>query len=154
MQLKLRNSRARNAIAARRNLTGKSNYTQGNWPWPNFSRGEMACPHCGEDYYWPEFMHRLQAARSDHGRPFHINSAHRCSLYNARIGGAPLSQHLRLAADISLRAHEPDALYRACLAAGFRGFGFYQTFLHVDLGRSRRWFGGRYARSLWTPLLD
>lgn len=128
-------------------------YSPDDWPWPHFSRFEMACNHCGEEYYWPDFMDRLQAARADVGRAFILNSTHRCSLHNARVGGAPLSQHLKIAADISLRTHNPKSLYQACRRAGFTGFGFYNSFLHIDLGPPRRWFGGSYARTLWTPLL-
>ena len=93
-------------------------------------------------------------ARHEVGRPFQILSAHRCSLHNARIGGAPLSQHLRLAADISLRGHNKQTLLRACRRAGFTGFGFYSTFLHIDLGRPRHWFGGQKAKDLWQIYLD
>ncbi len=127
---------------------------QAVWPWPDFSPSEMACRHCGEIYHWPEFMNRLQAARSQCARPFYILSAHRCGLHNARVGGAPLSEHLSLAADIALRGHNRRALYLACQRAGFTGFGFYQTFLHIDLGRARHWFGGRKAKALWQIYLD
>ena len=120
-----------------------------DWPWPNFSPSELACRHCGEQYHWSRFMDGLQAARNLAGRPFKILSGHRCSLHNARIGGAPLSQHLRLAADISLQGHERGALYWACQQAGFTGFGFYTTFLHIDLGRPRRWYGSGKAKDLW-----
>lgn len=120
------------------------------WHWPNFSRSEMACRHCGEWYQWPVFMDRLQTARTDISRPFHILSAHRCALHNARVGGAPLSQHLKLAADIALQGHERQLLLSACKLAGFRGFGFYTTFLHIDLGRPRQWYGNRHARDLWA----
>jgi uncharacterized protein YcbK (DUF882 family) len=114
----------------------------------------MSCRHCGEHYYWPEFMQKLQAARTLVDRPFHILSAHRCSLHNARIGGAPLSEHLRLAADISLQGHDKQALLGATRRAGFKGFGFYNTFLHIDLGRPRHWFGGQKAKDLWQIYLD
>lgn len=119
------------------------------WQWPDFTPSEMACRHCGESYIWPEFMDRLQQARDVVGRPFRIHSAHRCSLHNARIGGAPLSQHLKLAADIGIYGHDRRALYLACRQAGFRGFGFYQTFLHIDLGPKRHWYGSQKARRLW-----
>jgi len=125
-----------------------------SWNWPDFTRAELSCRHCGEYFNWPDFMDRLQAARNETGRPFHILSAHRCSLHNARIGGAPLSQHLRLAADISLRGHDKRALLTACRRAGFYGFGFYSTFLHIDLGRPRHWFGGQKAKDLWQTYLD
>jgi len=119
------------------------------WRWPNFSQLEMACRHCGEHYYWPDFMDRLQKARDINGRSFHVLSAHRCSLHNAHIGGAPFSQHLRLAVDISLYGHDRHALVEACKSAGFTGFGYYQTFLHIDLGRKRHWYGGPKAKLLW-----
>ncbi len=117
--------------------------------WTYFRPEEFACRHCGELYIWPEFLDRLTVARKRIGKPFHILSGHRCSLHNARIGGAPLSQHLKLAADISLIGHDRTRLYKSCLDAGFRGFGFYHSFLHIDLGRARHWFGSKNTRSQW-----
>jgi len=122
--------------------------------WPDFSSEELACRHCGETYHWPEFIDRLQAVRDDVARPVHVLSGHRCSLHNARVGGAPLSQHLKLAVDIRLLGHAPGELLDASRKAGFRGFGFYQTFLHVDLGHPRHWFGSNKARQLWQIYLD
>lgn len=124
------------------------------WPWTDFSPAEMGCRHCGETYYWPNFMDRLQKARDKVGRPFRIVSAHRCSLHNARVGGAPLSQHLKLAVDISLIGHDRALLYQALSSSGFRGFGFYNTFIHADLGSKRRWFGSERAKDLWQPVLQ
>lgn len=132
-------------------LSGQDN----QWPrkdrvrWPYFTATEMACRHCGEGYDWPEFMSRLVAARRDVGRPFHILSAHRCALHNARVGGAPRSQHLRLAVDIATHNHNREDLFPALRRAGFTGFGFYTTFIHADLGRRRHWFGSKGAKQLW-----
>jgi uncharacterized protein YcbK (DUF882 family) len=70
-------------------------------------------------------------------------------LHNAYVGGAPFSQHLSLAADISVHNHDKIALYRACERAGFTGFGFYATFLHIDLGRPRHWWFSEKAKQLW-----
>ena len=120
-----------------------------NWRWPNFTENEFACRHCGEIYHWPVFMDRLQAARSTVGHPFVILSGHRCSLHNARVGGAPLSQHLKLAVDISTVGHDRRLLLQACQMAGFTGFGFYQNFLHIDLGRPRKWWSGEKAKQIW-----
>jgi len=119
------------------------------WVWPDFSPEEFACRHCGETYYWPQFLDKIQTARASVRRPFVILSGHRCSLHNARVGGAPLSQHLKLAADISTQGHDRISLFRACKAAGFTGFGFYQTFLHIDLGRPRMWWSGEKAKRIW-----
>ena len=120
-----------------------------HWNWPDFDPSEFACRHCGATYYWPEFLDRLQMARSEVGRPFIILSGHRCSLHNARIGGAPLSQHLKLAVDISAVGHSRRRLLTACHTAGFTGFGFYHTFLHIDLGGPRQWWPDEKARQLW-----
>lgn len=119
------------------------------WYWPDFSARELSCRHCGEFYVWPQFLDQLQIARSIIGQPFHILSAHRCALHNARVGGAPLSEHLKLAVDISAEGHSRLTLLEACQAAGFKGFGFYQTFLHIDLGRRRQWWSSQTARQLW-----
>ena len=119
------------------------------WRWRDFSPDELACRCCGERYVDPDFMDRLQAARDRVGRPFHIHSAHRCTLHNARVGGAPLSQHLKLAVDIGLAGHNRHGLHAALREAGFRGFGFYQTFIHADLGRARSWYGSNFARQSW-----
>lgn len=119
------------------------------WRWRNFSPGEMGCRHCAAVYHWPEFMDPLQHARDQVGRPFRILSAHRCRLHNARVGGAPRSEHLRLAVDIALAGHDHWALYAAMKQAGFTGFGFYETFLHADMGRSRQWFGSPKAKLIW-----
>ena len=109
----------------------------------------MGCRHCGEGYSWPAFMDALQRARDRVGQPFRILSAHRCALHNARVGGAPRSQHLRLAVDIALAGHDRHGLHAALREAGFTGFGFYTTFIHADLGRPRTWYGSRTARQQW-----
>lgn len=133
---------------------GPARPVSSEWRWKNFSPAEMSCRHCGATYPWPDFMDRLQQARERVGRPFRIISAHRCSLHNARVGGAPLSQHLKLAVDISLLGHERAELYQALLSSGFRGFGFYITFIHADLGSTRHWFGSERAKDLWQPVLQ
>jgi uncharacterized protein YcbK (DUF882 family) len=123
-----------------------------NWDyerWPNFSRAELACRHCGDIYIWPKFFDCLQRLRDNLGKPLHILSAHRCALHNARIGGAPLSQHLKMAVDINLRGHNRFRLSEAARDVGFTGLGYYVTFLHLDMGRSRHWYGGPKARELW-----
>lgn len=128
---------------------GTPHETKSAWRWRNFTPEEMACRHCGERYRWPDFMDALQAARTRVNRPFRILSGHRCSLHNARVGGAPKSQHLRLAVDIALRGHDPTELYAALQDAGFTGFGFYTTFIHADMGPQRHWYGSQKARQTW-----
>lgn len=116
---------------------------------PNFKPSELACKHCGQYYHWPEFMDRLQSMRDYVGRPLIITSGHRCAVHNARVGGAPLSQHKRLAVDISLRGHSLQSLVVAAQRAGFTGRGYANTFLHLDLGPERFWFYGPASRKKW-----
>lgn len=122
--------------------------------WPNFSRAELSCRHCGEYVHHPLFLDALQTLRDRLKTPIHILSAHRCSLHNAAVGGAPLSQHLGIAADIALSAHDKGKLIRAARASGFTGFGYYNSFLHLDMGRPRFWFGSQKAKQLWQIYLD
>ncbi len=120
------------------------------WHWSDFTPKEMSCRHCGEYFHDPEFMERLQWSRDRLGLAFLINSAHRCWRHNLAVGGAPKSSHKQLAADISLNGHDKNKLLATCRAAGFEGFGFYQTFLHIDLGRPRHWFGSQHAKDFWN----
>ncbi len=126
--------------------------------WPNFTARALACScrECGGEYWHdPRFIDALQMARTEVGFPLRINSGHRCALHNARVGGAPLSAHKTIAADISIRGLTPPQrarLLAACQQAGFKGFGFYTTWLHVDMARPRQWFVGQ-GRALWTSVL-
>jgi hypothetical protein len=123
--------------------------------WPNFSPGEpnLACPCCGEFCLDPASFDGLQALRDRLGRPVRVNSGHRCFRHNARVGGAPLSMHRWLVAfDVSLQGHRPSELLEAARKAGFSGFGYYATFLHLDRGRPRWWITKGGAR-IWTSHL-
>ncbi|MGH1371147.1 MAG: D-Ala-D-Ala carboxypeptidase family metallohydrolase [Cellvibrionaceae bacterium] len=126
-----------------------SEYPESHWRWENFSPVELACPCCGEYYHDEESLNRIQLARTGSGKAFKINSAHRCWLNNIRVGGAPLSQHKRIAFDISLFGHEPNELLRSCKEAGFTTFGFYRSFLHTDIRPNRIWYG-KGARQQWN----
>jgi len=122
---------------------------------PYFSPRELACPCCGETCIWPEALDALEALRQRLAAPLRINSAHRCALHNARVGGAPLSLHKRLAFDIALAGHDPAGLLQAARAAGFSGFGFGQTFLHLDTReRPAHWFYGARSKAKWTSVLS
>lgn len=128
--------------------------------WPHFTSFELACKcnrYCFREYWHdPDFLDRLQALRFAMNRPLRINSAHRCDLHNAAVGGAALSMHKTIAADISIRGYDADRRKRLLAQArriGFTGFGFYRTFLHLDLGRPRHWFMGQGGRKTWQSLI-
>ncbi len=117
-----------------------SDVPQDVWRWPNFTPAEIASNGDGSVLINADAMDKLQLLRDLIGRPLIINSAYRDPIYNAKVGGAPLSMHKQgRAFDIALRGHDRRQLARAAQAAGFTGFGYYNTFLHVDTGRKRSW---------------
>ncbi|MEO1101819.1 MAG: D-Ala-D-Ala carboxypeptidase family metallohydrolase [Pseudomonadota bacterium] len=117
-----------------------------SWRWPHFRPAELAC-RCGQRFcggaYWhaPDFLDGLEAVRAHVGRPLIINSGHRCDLWNAAVGGAPLSRHKQIAVDIALAGNDRFRLRDAARAAGFTGFGFARSFLHLDRrSRAAQWY--------------
>lgn len=83
----------------------------------------------------------LERLRALWGRPIVITSGHRCVEHNRRVGGAPHSQHLRIAFDCACPARLQSEFIRLAKAAGFRGIGRYpqRNFVHLDLGPTREW---------------
>lgn len=106
----------------------------------NFLWSEFQCKcGCGTKNVSPRAIRKLQLVRDIVGKPLVINCAARCPLHNARVGGAPRSQHrstLNIQAtafDISLIGHDKAELIKAAKLAGFGGIGSsYYTFLHLD----------------------
>lgn len=102
---------------------------------PHFHRTEFACNcSCGFDTVDVDTLAILEAVRTHFGKPVIINSGCRCPDYNAKVGGAPNSQHtLGRAADIRVQGVEPSDVYD-WLAANFptASLGRYATFTHVD----------------------
>jgi hypothetical protein len=132
-------------------------YSSAPWDayrWPNFTAQELSCNHCGEYYHDTVSFDALQALRTSIQAPLQVNSGHRCPVWNARVGGAPLSQHKAFAADLHIGNHERHELRNKAVEAGFKGFGFYQTFLHMDMGRPRYWFGGDLSKAAWGDPTD
>jgi uncharacterized protein YcbK (DUF882 family) len=118
----------------------------------HFSRRELDC-HCGCDAppvveaNLAQLAVSLEALRAAlNGAALHVNSGYRCVAYNARIGGAPRSQHMvGKAADLSGRVVKPREIAKAAERVGaFKngGIGKYGTFCHVDIrSGAARWVG-------------
>lgn len=135
-----------------------------DWPSDHFTLAELSCPRTGEYYHDPEFLWRLERLRElNGGKPLIINSAHRSPQHNAAVGGAPLSQHKKMAVDISLNGHDRHQLRQLAIECGFLGIGMARTFLHLDLrrpignvafDRSRltEWYYGPESERLWRDL--
>lgn len=131
---------------------------QAAWARPHFRWDELRCRGCDGSCrharggrplvnVTERALDRLEALRRAVGRPLHIASASRCPLHNARVGGAPLSQHratdslASCAFDILLSTVPRSVLVAAAEEAGFGGIGVnYRSFVHVDdRGYRARW---------------
>ena len=116
------------------------------WVWPRFNPREFACKCCGNILFTKESADawdKIQAFRDIVKVPVIINSAYRCKKHNANVGGAPNSYHLKgVAFDIPITDRLPrHVIHAAARKAGFKGFGDYKTFVHIDTGRERSWKG-------------
>ncbi|SHI74741.1 Peptidase M15 [Geosporobacter subterraneus DSM 17957] len=81
-----------------------------------------------------ELIDKLQKLRVLVGKPIIVNSGYRTPEYNAKIGGAPKSQHMEgKAADIRVTGVTPVQVAKLAKQVGFRGVGIYDTFTHVDV---------------------
>lgn len=108
-----------------------------------FTRGELACKHCGDCYVDPVALMALDELRFRLGFPLRVSSGYRCPIHNDRVGGAKNSFHVRGQAFDLWLPREPKRSFVAFMAArvGFSGIGVYRHFLHVDTGPSRFWSG-------------
>ncbi len=112
---------------------------------PNFNTKEFACK---DGSPVPDELlsnvsklaKNLQVLRDHLGKPIVINSGYRTPAYNARIGGAPASQHkLAKASDIRVSGMTSVQVQKEILkliAAGKMhngGVGLYNTFVHYDV---------------------
>lgn len=106
-------------------------------PYPNFSAAEFNCRHTGQNHMSAQFMARLQAMRTEYGRPMRITSGYRHPTHpvEARKGHSS-GEHTRgTCADIACTSgDERFALVQLALKHGFHRIGIAGTFLHLGLG--------------------
>jgi len=74
--------------------------------------------------------------------PFKINSGYRTEAHNSKVGGVTNSAHLKgYAADISTpNGKHQEKILRALRQAGFKRFGVYTNFIHVDSDPTKKQF--------------
>ena len=93
----------------------------------------------------PALLYLLMCIRDRFGKPIVVNSGYRSPEWNAKVGGAANSFHVKgLAADIRPSSADADQLARLqdiCLRTNsIGGVGLYDTFVHVDArGSKARW---------------
>lgn len=106
----------------------------------HFKMSEFRCRCCGEALMDLEFIKRLDLLRSKFCKPLVVTSGFRCPQHNKRSGGSEFSQHLLgLAADLSWSEYggnERLRLLKLAIDLGFKGIGFHEKFIHLDLRKS------------------
>lgn len=91
---------------------------------------------------------RAEVLRAQVG-PLFVTSGYRSAAWNKRVGGALRSQHMTASAlDITSRSYPAPTLHEIWLRlvkAGKvpdGGLGLYANWIHIDIGRPRRWSSG------------
>ena len=121
-----------------------------HFDWDNFS-----CPHCGLLYITKRFyghIEKLESIRLRLNFPLIVNSAQRCEIHNAEVGGETNSQHLIFATDVTPEFTHDDT-HSSWIAklkslqsefyTTFDGVGFYDNFVHGDLRGSKAFWDNR-----------
>lgn len=99
-------------------------------------QGENCCGNCAPVH--PALIAALQELRDKVGTALTLSSGFRCVTHNAKVGGAPGSQHtLGMAADVLCPpGWSPERLARTAeTVEAFRkgGIGIYPGRIHVDV---------------------
>lgn len=90
----------------------------------------------------PSLPPLLEKIRAHFNKPVIIVSGYRTPTYNAKVGGAKDSYHMRgMAADIKIPGIVPGKVASIAQRLGAGGVGHYATFTHVDVGPERYWDG-------------
>jgi len=109
----------------------------------HFDWSEVTCNHCGQlpaqladdAKKQAVFMEKVRALFA---LPIHINSWYRCPVWNAKVGGADHSYHMKAqACDITIKSMTPAAVQKKLRGHfgknGFvKGLGQYRGFTHTD----------------------
>ena len=110
----------------------------------HFTTAEHACNGCNDgdcgkfQKLHPKLYPLLEELRAVVERPLPISSGYRCESHNERVGGSKNSQHLHGCA-VDIRLPNRNIVHEVALEAvlcDFKGFGLYDTWLHLDLRES------------------
>lgn len=112
----------------------------------NFDREELACNcGCGFAAADVELLEVLEVVRSYFDAPVIVTSGCRCENYNAEVGGAVNSMHVKgMAADFQVKGFHAHAVaeWLRTIYPDKYGIGEYPTWVHLDVrpGPARRWY--------------
>lgn len=124
-----------------------------NWAsYPNFTPDEFRCTHTGQLSMSAHFMERLQALRTEYGKPMIVSSGYRHATHPIEAGkDEPGPHNTGRACDVAVMGGEALELTALAVKHGFTGVGVNQKgggrFLHLDdlphsTNRPRPWMWG------------
>ena len=99
-----------------------------------FTRDEFNCQETGENEMEDEFIHALDALRSECGFPFKITSGYRSPKHSIEAKKSKPGTHAQgIAADIAVAdGSQRYLVVKHAMALGFSGVGVAKSFVHVD----------------------
>ena len=99
-----------------------------------FTRDEFNCQETGENGMQDEFIHALDALRSECGFPFKITSGYRSLKHSIEAKKSKPGTHAQgIAADIAVAdGNQRYLVVKNAMALGFSGVGVAKSFVHVD----------------------
>lgn len=110
-------------------------------------------------FFWAS-VYELESLRIELRYPLVVRSGHRSREWNAHVGGAENSLHLKIAFDVSpvKRMADADAFQReldriekVAKRRGWSGVGRYASFVHLDLRHLLGQPAAHWMGDLWTP---
>ena len=110
-----------------------------NWSdYPNFTEDEFMCKHTGELFMQIDFMEKLQALRTEYGKPMIVTSGFRSVEHPLEAAKTKPGVHtLGCAADIAIGPMGAYEIAALAFKHGFTGIGISQRdgqprFIHLD----------------------
>ena len=105
--------------------------------YPNFSKKEFDCTHCGANQMTPAFMAKLQALRTKYGKPLRITSGFRCAQHPIEAKKIKPGAHASgCACDVGVDGQQAYEVMKIAFELGFTGIGVNQKtsgrFIHLD----------------------
>lgn len=105
---------------------------------PNFGEHEFRCKcGCGKTLMQQGFMEKLQALRTEYGKPMVISSGYRCSKHPVEARkSTPGTHNEGIACDVAVQGADAHDVLKLAMAHGFTGIGVNQKgggrFIHLD----------------------
>jgi zinc D-Ala-D-Ala carboxypeptidase len=109
--------------------------------YPNFTESEFACKHTGKNAMKPEFMDKLQALRTEYGRPMTISSGYRHPSHPIERGKTISGEHSSgLACDVAVHGADAYRIIQLAIKHGFTRIGVQQKgtgrFIHLGMSKN------------------